>query len=278
MVIFYDNRLRVSLLSPISKIFDSFEFLATHVEFDKTLSFTIGSVYKPPSTCIKLFTESFKTNVLDNLDTGKLIICGDFNVDLLADLTSDRINFISSLLEKNLLPTINVPTRITPFSATLLDHIWTNIDEIHSSFTIDYPITDHSFICTIFKVSKTSDNQLISYRTFLNNKISQFIESFKFMCNHITWLNIVNPEEYLDYFTHYTAKMIEIYFPIKNKKLTIKSLKSPWISNELLNLVHKKHYIFKLCKRGFLPYSRFKAYRNLLNKAMELTKRIFYKN
>ena len=43
-------------------------------------------------------------------------------------------------------------------------------------------------------------------------------------------------------------------------------------------LLQKKHSIYSKCARGLLPFSRFKNYRNLLNKTLELAKKIYYQN
>ena len=56
----------------------------------------------------------------------------------------------------------------------------------------------------------------------------------------------------------------------------MKKLKRPWINKKLESLILKKHSIYSKCVRKLLPFSRFKNYRNLLNKTLNLAKKIYY--
>ena len=52
---------------------------------------------------------------------------GDFNINLLKFQTHGKTNdFIESMISKGYLPLITKPTRVTTYSATLIDHIYTN--------------------------------------------------------------------------------------------------------------------------------------------------------
>jgi len=55
------------------------------------------------------------------------IILGDLNYNLLEFQNPHINNFVDLMFEYKLYPTINITTRITIGSATLIDHIWTNI-------------------------------------------------------------------------------------------------------------------------------------------------------
>ena len=49
---------------------------------------------------------------------------GDFNIDLLkVNLDAKTNEFVNDVISQGFLPTITRPTRITPHSATLIDHI-----------------------------------------------------------------------------------------------------------------------------------------------------------
>ena len=52
---------------------------------------------------------------------------GDFNIDLFKFQTHEKTNdFIESMISKGYLPLITKPTRVTTYSATLIDHIYAN--------------------------------------------------------------------------------------------------------------------------------------------------------
>src|SRR6218665_3259114 len=89
---------------------------------------TKGVIYRPPNTDPAAFNVDLE-NILPLLsDAGQSChICGDFNLDLLKvethRHTSDFLNVMSSYLFR---PLIEVPTRFTLSSATLIDNIFTN--------------------------------------------------------------------------------------------------------------------------------------------------------
>ena len=98
---------------------------------------------------------------------------GDFNIDLLNyeshHLTEEYINTMNSL---SFQPMITKPTRITDYSATLIDHIFFNSLEYYTvSGNIIYDISDHlpNFVlidnANIQNKSKKSSNVTIQIVT-----------------------------------------------------------------------------------------------------------------
>ena len=91
----------------------------------------VGTIYKPPDTN----TVDFNEHVNDLLRTisqerKKCIIMEDFNIDLLTtDTNHQTADFITNMFTHMFCPTISKPTRITNYSATLIDNIITNIHE-----------------------------------------------------------------------------------------------------------------------------------------------------
>ena len=80
---------------------------------------------------------------------------GDFNYNLLDTIDTKTNTFITTMFSSLFYPIINKPTRITDTSATLLDHIWTNI--YHSSIraaVIADAISDHLPVIQCTKITK----------------------------------------------------------------------------------------------------------------------------
>ena len=73
----------------------------------------------------------------------KCFITGDFNYDLSNQDNKHVFNFIKMMLEGHYFPVITKPTSITDTSATVLDHIWTNIhhQQIKSGVILN-PLSD----------------------------------------------------------------------------------------------------------------------------------------
>ena len=74
---------------------------------------------------------------------------------------------------------ISNPTRVTPTTATLIDHVYTNVpSNIFESFVSDLSISDHFPVCITRKVgNKMIKNNHINttYRAFKNFNEHQFL-------------------------------------------------------------------------------------------------------
>ena len=98
----------------------------------------VGCIYKYPTLQINDFKSDFISPLLLKLQkksSKRILVLGDFNIDLLKYELSDSINnFIDTLSSNFLLPHILLPTRISKTS-TLIDNIFSNstsLEEIES--------------------------------------------------------------------------------------------------------------------------------------------------
>ena len=83
-------------------------------------------MYKPPAANFENFKQIHKT-YLTEVNNRDVYLTGDFNINLLQYNTENNTNhFVNTLLQNNLLPLINSPTRNTGSSETLIDNIFTN--------------------------------------------------------------------------------------------------------------------------------------------------------
>ena len=69
---------------------------------------------------------------------------GDFNIDLLkVDSHRPTHDYLELIYSYSLMPTIYKPTRITETTATIIDNILTNDDNIIKSTILVTALTDH---------------------------------------------------------------------------------------------------------------------------------------
>ena len=94
-----------------------------------------------------------------------IIICGDFNIDLLKSQSHIGSGvYLDTLLEQGILPLITLPTRIFNRSASLIDHIATNIsDDSYDTGIIVSDISDHFPVFYIRHFKET----LVIYQRYL---------------------------------------------------------------------------------------------------------------
>ena len=97
--------------------------------FVETSDSIIGCIYKHPQMPINDFNSFYLKNVLNKLrkENKKNFLMGDFNIDLLNSTKDNNIDmFLDEMYSLFLQPQINLPTRITSFSKTLIDNIFAN--------------------------------------------------------------------------------------------------------------------------------------------------------
>ena len=88
----------------------------------------VGCVYRPPNQNTVMFIEKFN-NILSLIskDNKHRYMMEDFNLSLLQyNYHVPTQEFIDSLFSHAFLPLISNPTRLTSYSATLIDNIFTN--------------------------------------------------------------------------------------------------------------------------------------------------------
>ena len=96
------------------------------VEFirEKARNIIFVNVYRPPNRVVEIMTGCL-SRILTNIpriDRKDLVLMGDFNVDLL--INSPDVRRLTRFRELNsLLQLIDVPTRVTPTTSSLLDLI-----------------------------------------------------------------------------------------------------------------------------------------------------------
>ena len=131
-----------------------FEVYATKVRFN-TRQANIIAIYRSPSGNFNFFITKLDV-ILRQLYTvtAEFIICGDINIDYLAD--SDRKRQLEVLLKTyNLTSVVNFPKRIEKHSATAIDNI----------FIDTHKMSDYS-ICPIINGLSDHDAQSILIRSY----------------------------------------------------------------------------------------------------------------
>ena len=119
-------------------------FIEIDVKTEKQKNLVVGVFCRHSPTSVLEFQTQF-VHTLNNLTQRKkeYIICGDFNVDILKK--SSIINtYIDHVYAEGCFCLIDKPTTITPHSATLLDHFYSNIMEQNlTSPVLLHEISDH---------------------------------------------------------------------------------------------------------------------------------------
>ena len=118
--------------------------------------FTVGTVYRHPDHfTVNNFLDRF-SDCLNDLSNSKktYYILGDFDINMQKfNRTNAAHNHINLIVSNGAIPIITKPTRVTPESSSIIDHIITN-DSNHQikSFIFEVDVSDHyPILCKIDK-------------------------------------------------------------------------------------------------------------------------------
>ena len=248
---------------------------------------TFGLIYRSPSLSIPQFVNSFNVNILSHLSCERTTICGDFNINLFNSPSTSGLRFVADLYEKNLGTVITERTRPyivqqsmsanrsrSQYDGTLIDHIWSSYGEDLRSYVIDFLISDHFPICVFIHIPNANNKIKYKSRSFTVNQLLKYSDEFELFSNNFS-ISVNDPNLNCNIFLNSITSNIKTNFPISEKTKRTQQLNAPWIDKRLLKCVNKKNTIYKNYKLDLTTWDEFKKYRNLLNKALGIAKKIY---
>ena len=212
-----------------------------------------------------------------------IYLCGDFNINLLNyDYHKGTRDFLDSLFTLGLYPLIDKPSRITEYSATLIDNIFTNELNIESkSGLILNDLSDHLpvFCVCDYKIQRKCQKKSI----FVRNIDQESLSKFKNQLVNENWddmYNSINVNDAYDNFIKVFTHSYNECCPVKNIIVDVKSVKKPWMSNGLRNACKKKNrlYVKFLKQRSTDAEERYKKYKNKLTSILRYCEKEYYTN
>lgn len=250
-----------------------FEIVTVEIEMKRSKNIIIICAYRAPGACIDI-TKDPLIHMFDRIvGRKKVFLCGDFNVDLLNPQghkgTSELIYVMHSL---GLIPTITKPSRVTAYSATLIDNIYSNVmDTAVSGGLLIEDISDHLPIFAIYhsnhKLKTPEPTTEIRKRRM---RTPGTVEAFKADLLKQNWKNVyVNGVQ--EAYSSFLATFIQLYD--KNCPMMIYNVKDKnkqqkcWMTKGL-NACKKKNTLY----REFIKHRtenvelKYKVYKNKLTK------------
>ena len=250
------------------------------------------SCYRAPNTDVKIFQTEYES-LLDRLKPckSKIIMGMDHNLDLLKySKHRPTREFIHMNENFDLVPCITRPTRITHSSATLIDNIFVNTEQVRElrSVILINDISDHLPTCTILEnvnLGKKKKKKIFS-RKITKNSLSM-IKNELSAINWETHLvrNGVNMTDVDSLFNCVHSKIcnsIEKHAPVKERIVYEHCIKSePWMTAGIKCSSRKLKSMYKATLKPSATINTretYKLYRNCLNKLKRNCKAQYYKN
>ena len=204
------------------------------------------------------------TDFVDSIKSGDdKAIVGDFNIDLLTD-SKDSDVLTTAMADRGFKHIINMPTRITESSITLIDHSFVRSKKITSSAIITGNISDHSVILTSFdKVQVESRKQKVTKRWLTHEDyihIKLFLREEKWGLLHDMDINSAT-----SYLIDEINEIIDIFSPVETKEISTRPI-NQWKTQGIaisLKSANKQYRQYSKDKSNVTLKESYKRYRNI---------------
>ena len=266
------------------KVLDHLRYKKDHLESlfleinIKSTKHVYGVIYRRPGSDVEAFLSDLDEIVkTPEIRACRSTIMGDFNLDLLTNsqITNDLANLLYSY---NFTVRTTRPTRVSSRAATLIDHIWSNcsdLDQIygilmndqsdHFSPFLTSSIETHAVPVTI----KTRNYNFTTKETLLRS-LERNLSNYQgegdvdTTCNNLIYA---------------LQNVMDECYPYRTIKVKPKSLKNPWITDEIKILIKQRNKLLdKYCNRPITYGDSYRALRNRVNHIIHSRKREYYNN
>jgi hypothetical protein len=252
------------------------------IEFNMAKTkYILGAVYRHPNGNTTHFTQSL-TSTLDKIDpSASAIFAGDLNIDLMKFEVSASFDYYTTLATHGFVPYIVSPTRVTDYSATLIDHVFVKQPARQAPHDIKSGIiycdlTDHlpSFIL-LSRLNKSQSHSRPLTRIFGDKNMAKF----KTDLTNINWNLLLKGD---------ATKNVQIFYDtirtLYNKNFPLVRLSrkrykdKPWINTNIKNCIKHKNKLYKkqLHKATLENILQYKAYRNRLTSLLRESEIAYY--
>ena len=255
----------------------SSECLFIDIMFPNTKPITFGACYRPPSD--NNFLANFRP-VLDSFETDReTYIMGDFNI--CTRQKSSLYNSYCDLLQSfSLSQLISEPTRITPQSSSVIDHVLCNpLCNVKSSGVLDVGVSDHQFtFCIRGRIVPPCSEPIVHrFRSMGNYSREMFCVKLR----EVDWSRVMLETDVslsLRYFIDILLGVINEIAPYH--QIRAKHDSAPWMCRGILVGIRKRDDLFRKFKKDKNNGTLYKAYckqRNLVQRDIRLAKSEFFR-
>ena len=213
-----------------------------------------------------------------------MMFAGDFNMNVLDYEYNGKVkSFFDLMYQRNLIPTINKPTRVGKNSATAIDHIITDyvLTCDFKTAILKTDLTDHFPIVIALKNDGPSHQHSKTKHRYKRSYNEENIKAFNHRLLSINWDEIKNcddPNEAYKQFFNIFNSIYDIYFPKVFVRLKTKHIQSPWITKGIAKSSKRKQKLYEkfLKHRTRETELAYKSYKNLFESLKKKAKKKYY--
>lgn len=270
---FIRNDLAFSLLQDLK--IEDMEAIWIEILLPKTKPIIVGTCYRPPKQ--NDFLDLFERALNKLRPDCEQIILGDFNISFKNSVSSMCKSYKNILNMGNLKQLIKDPTRVTPTSSTIIDHIvCNNEDKISQSGVISSGVSDHYITFCTRKSQKvtTCKQNLVRIRSTKNYNKDVFNDKL----NAIDWSSLLlcrNVNEAWEKFRSLFHSVLDNVAPYRDIK--IRQQTEPWMTSDILENIRKRDDLLHMYKKtqNKYQYAQFCKIRNKVQRDIKHAKEDF---
>ena len=278
--VYVSEKLKSYIIPDLSFTNSIAEFCTVNVTLSLNENINIIGFYRPPGNAnVADFCDLLRDSVLSKFSPSQSIVAsGDANIDLLSVHDSSTCQYMNIVYSFSLIPCITLPTRVTEYSSTLIDHFWCNIVSNVKSGIIETDITDHFtvFLC-IF--DRRSDSSLLrrNFRDCSEESLARLETRLAESLSGFDLYDSLDVNIRTKIFMNIFWNTYEECCPVKTKFISRTRLNKPWFDSDLRRLCDEKHKLFKRYKENLIPFSEYNTFKNRFSSLLKRTKINYFK-
>ena len=236
----------------------------------------IGTFYRPPNSPNDTMAHienseglAVDTNIQD------ILILGDFNLDILKQLPSRKINNVCQYFGLDQL--ISEPTHFTETSSSVIDLIFTSNKNNVFLSGIGDPFLHQNmrYHCPVYCVFnfETCNSGVFTRNIWLYDRGNY--EALSIELNETNWNNLKNDDIniYAQNITDTIITAAKRHVP--NKNIKVRQSDPPWLNNTIKKMIRKRKRLFNKFKstRNDIDFQNYKRFRNKVTNAIRQSKK-----
>ena len=254
------------------------EMLLIKVKLNHVL-YVVGTLYRVPYSSLRSFLDDVKLFTNKIRKYKHIIIGADQNLHLLKTCQNDS-KFVELMLDAELIPTLNKPTRVTHNSSMLIDNMYLKGDlttKFESHIICD-SMSDHYPCLLTLPIFRNTTEKLIETRKIDEDALLRINQRLLF--TDWSLMHDMNINDSMTFLHDRITDTLDTFAPKEFKKVNYKQVfREPWMTVKLCKYNQKcRKLCKKACKSGNQDdFVRYREYRKVLNWVKQFEKRNFYK-
>ena len=284
LCIFIHESLCYKLRKDLSINPEAIESLSIEISNKKASNLIFNAIYRPTTGDIKVLEQFCKDVFSENQNMKHMMFAGDFNMNVLDHEYNGKVKiFFDLMYQRNLIPTINKPTRVGKNSATAIDHIITDyvLTCDFKTAILKTDLTDNFPIVIALKNYGPSQKHSNTKHKYKRSYNEEDIKAFNQRLLSVNWDEVKNcddPNEAYKQFFNIFNSIYDLYFPKVFVRLKAKHIQSPWITKGIAKSSKRKQELYEkflkhLTRETELAY---KSHKNLFESLKKKAKKKYY--